>query len=463
MARAHPGVSYFLALALSALHLASCGTFGDEWPPPEKEYAWVPYVESISVPEEIFAHRSFQVTVRLSTEARPELLDEEHYQWMARRRSPVLGQAGPRTIEIIRAARTGYNYGYFPYFEVGDQPGELLFTFTIDQPGEHTIRVVGTSARANGGLQAAIFRGYNMGGEYWYFTDEMPAGTGYRNVAATVLEPEFDDLYYYGYLPYVEEFTAPRQLLTNETVPVLVRLSTSIGGDGSTDLSDLMDPARQKFMLCFHGERPPEGEYAGVLWFDGTAVGKSFMRVYTTESRELGGRELVFLKYPTQEEGWLQAGQSGYRLRELEFEVLGRTECLYGDRYEVRVPYVEEAIFPERMVEGKPDVIRVKLAAELPGVAGERGYFLHRESHGGGGDLVASAVYEPHQDGLVTDEMLIIYDYLPPGEHTLRVHSVPTPEQGGMTAEIMFGEPLSTVLPAGLIQREFSFTVESAE
>jgi hypothetical protein len=343
--------------AALALVVAACQpSVLREWPTPEKEYAWIPYVESISAPAEIFAYRSFDVTVKLSTQANPDLADDSRYQWMTSRRSPGIGHEGLYSIQIIRASKTGYaGDGYFD-FEPGEQPNELRFSLRIDEPGEHTIRVLGASQQSAGGAAAAIFRGYEMV-DYWYFVDETPAGTSYSQIEVDVLQPEFDDLYYYGYLPYVEEFVAPRQLYTDETVDVLVRLSTSSGGSGETQLYDLMDDMRRHFMLYFVGEPPPAGDYAGVLQFDGITPGQEYLSLRSAETREQGGLELAFYKFPESDGDWLKSGQSGYKYRNLEFEVLSRPMRLYGDLYEVRIPYVEDVVFPEHMLAGRPDEV----------------------------------------------------------------------------------------------------------
>ena len=58
----------FPAAAICAVLLVggpSCT--GYEWPPPEKEYAWLPYVESIDAPAEISALLDFDVIITLST------------------------------------------------------------------------------------------------------------------------------------------------------------------------------------------------------------------------------------------------------------------------------------------------------------------------------------------------------------------------------------------------------------
>ncbi|MBN2080831.1 hypothetical protein JW859_01360 [bacterium] len=435
------------------------GNFG--WPDPAKQAAWIPYIESIELPDEIFAYRSFEVTVKLSAQANPGLIDSTQYHWMTNRRGPGTGHEGLNTIEIVCGTGSAETGAYNSDISTGATFDELRFRFYIETPGQQTIRVLGTSQPAAGGAATVVFRGYNEGGEYWSFTDDSPAGTAFRTVTINVQQPEFDDLYYYGYLPYVEEFTAPRQVYTDESANVLVRLSTAGSGSGDQSLTTLMSGPRTRYMLYFADE-PPAGEYFKVVQFEGFVGGGDYLSVYSSTTREQGGIELILNKHPEDGFDWLKSDQISFDIHTREIDVIQRPEHMYGDMYEVRVPYVEEVVFPETMVTDRPDVIRVRLAADLPDVSSRLGYYLQQE-WSGGGDLNAVAVYEPHAQGLVEDELLIIYEYLLPGEHTLSVVSAPAADQGGLASQVMFGEPLSGQLPVGAVRREFSFTVLPAE
>lgn len=441
----------------------SCTAY--EWPPPEKEYAWIPYVESVSAPAEISALLDFDVVITLSTAANPELLDENNYKWLVGPGYSYAEAGEPYTVQVVRV--TGPQAGDLPGSQllVDGQPNQLKLSLRIPYPGQHTIRVLSAATAAGGGLRTPVLRGHDMGGDYFELLGGPPAGTAYQEATITVTEPRFEDAYYYGYLPFVEELVAPRQLLTNHPSPLLVRLSTSTGGTAEVPLSKLENIYGPSYLFYF-ADVPPAGQYASLLRFSGNQAGNTYLSFCTAESRDQGGMQLVLLKYPEYEGQWEKSGQTGYTHRRLEIEILDPPSHERGEYYDVRFPWVADVEMPERLVAGEPFALNVLLDSGLEDLSGGRGYFLQQNYALENGVLTVAPYYEPLERGLAVEEAPIVLGGLDAGKYAMRVYSVATPEQAGWRAPLKYdyGNSLTTVkppeMPAELIQREFEFTVE---
>lgn len=438
---------------------------GYEWPPPEKEYAWVPYVESISVPDEITALLTFDVIITLSTAADPELLDESRYKWMVRSEFPYTDDGEPYTVQVVRATGPQYGGGTDPWLLNEGQPNQLKMALHIPRAGPHTIRVLSSATQAEGGRQVAVQRGYNMGGEYFYLINDPPAGTAYKELIVTVGEPRFEDAYEYGYLPYVEEIVAPRQLLAFYPAVLLVRLSAQTASAEAAPLSMREDIYAQRYMFFFE-DPPASGAYAGLVSFTGSEFGTARPGFYTADTREQGGMQLILHRYPQYADSWEKSGQTGYTIRQLEIEILDPPRHDLGDYFDVHFPYVTDAEIPDHINELEPFAIGVQLDSGLPDLSGGRGYYLHQYCAMEDGVLTVVLYYEPHERGLAVEETPVVLGGLTAGDYVMRIYSVPSPEQAGwlLPLKYRFGltTPMPAEMPAELIQREFNFTVEPA-
>jgi hypothetical protein len=434
---------------------------------PVKVTGYIPYVESVTFPEEVHAYRYFEATIRMSTALCPGLLDDGQYCWRDADLASTAEVNTQGSLNFLRLEQSadlglwGESIGS-PNLD-DDDPSAIRYGFSFPAAGRQTVRLMSASTPDQGGMPVELLLYRNEGYESWTFPNGFPPQATYREFAVDVLPGEFDDLYYYGYVPYIEEIIAPQQLMTSETAYALLRLSSQReDGSAEAELISQYDGASGNQLLIYP-DNPPAGEHAwlldGIAWEPSWTIG-----MVSAVTRELGGLELVFLKHPLGGESLIKAGQTGYEVRTHSLEVIPYQPHLQDETWEIRLPYITGVELPPQLVVGQPNVIRIQLAAELQGLSQGLGYYLVQATGTTTGDVLPAApYYEPHPQGRPAFEMLYFFHGLDAGDYVLRVVSAPTPAQGGMAVMVTPATSPELMLPAGAVYREFGFTVESGE
>ncbi|MBN2080832.1 hypothetical protein JW859_01365 [bacterium] len=438
-------------------------------PEPIKVAGYLPYVESITFPDEIHAYRSFEATIQLSTELNPALLDNNYFLWQEIADHLYVGEGNATGIELLRLAKSDdlYLNGEFlgNHCRAGVTPDQIIFTYAFTGEGTQGLRLLSMPSPSLGGTPVAmLLHTVSEGPSWWSYPDGLPAGAAYREFTTSVLPPEFDDIYARAYVPYIEEFVAPAQLMSSELLWVLLRLSSqAAAGDPTAQLVTSANGAGSEMLLYYDGTPPPVGPDAQLITYEAGEPANTFS-VLSAAAPELGGLELVMLKYPESGLSPIKPGQTGYTFKSHTVEVIPYQPHEYNETWEVRLPYAAAIAFDTPPVAGRPGVIRIELAADLPGATNGLGYYLHQPMNVGAGRLLLAApYYEAHPQGRPLGEMLYFHHELEAGEYTLRVVSAPDAASGGMAVTIGVDTEPQAVLPAGAVYRDFEFTVTEAE
>jgi hypothetical protein len=417
----------------------------------------MPFIEDVEIPGDIHALRDFHITLNLSTDADQNLLNPEAFSFIVKYDSKRTDGSYTYTYRHCLVPQDDYSCQGLQIME-GNQ---VRLRVRFHEPGNHVLRIPTAATREQGGTAIQIAYGPPESMSAFTYHPKFPDVATYREYHVTALPPEDEDLYYTGYIPFVEEIIARSQVLSYEPSHVLVRMSfNDPQGSGEMLVGDrYYHPSDgTKVYECFTMAEPSASAVNYLIAGSGTILCLSAL------SSEEGGLPITMMKYPPDmHSSMIRPGETGFMYTGQTINTIPMKDFMHGDVYTGFVPAVESVDIPERIAARNPEVIRINLSATAkPEILGAGYYALTSFRTDSQSKIIrATIVCEPgYPQALAQDSLLCFVDVIHPGDWALRITAAATEADSGTEVHLKRGYELR-IAPGtpGVDYIDYPFTV----
>jgi len=433
-----------------------------EWRPVPTT-AWLPFIEDVEIPGDIHALRDFYITLSLSTDIDQNLLNPEVYTFIVKYDSKRSDGTHTYTYRHCLVPQDDCSSPWLQETEGNRVPLRVQFS----EPGNHVLRIPTAATREQGGTAIQIAYGPPEAWSAFTYHPRFPDIAMYREYPVTVLPPEDEDLFYIGYIPYIEDIVAPVQLLACEPSYALVRMYFSNPqGSGEMLVSERFyyPAADTKVYECFSAKEPSACAVNYLVGVDGHLTGPQAIQCLSALSKDESGIPLAFMRYPPDSQSsMIRPGEAGFTYSGKTINAIPRKDSMHGDEFTAFVPAIESVDFPEQITARNPEVIRVNLSATAkPEILSAGFYALTSFRTDAQSKIIrATIVCEPgYPQALAQDSVLCFIDVIHPGDWVLRITAAATAADSGTEVHLKRGYELQAAPGTpGIDNFDYSFTV----